>query len=344
MQSCAMANSLGTYFKLTTYGESHGEQIGGVIDGCPSNIALDIDAIQKALDARKPGDTLSSQRKEEDLVHFTSGIFQGKTTGMPLHFYIKNKDAKSKDYQAIKDVYRPSHADFTYAQKYGHRDYRGGGRQSARETANWVVAGAVAKQILAKTNIQINADIHQAGPIKNIDATTFQQAYKALIEQLNKEKDSVGGIIHCTINNLPVGLGAPIFDKFHARLAQYMLTINTAKGFEIGAGFESAHKKGSELNDAFTIKDNAIKTTTNHSGGVLGGITNGMPVNFKVLFKPVSSIGKAQHTIDQDKQPNTLEVKGRHDACVLHRAVPIVQAMAWLVVVDFYLEQQLNTK
>ena len=344
-------NTFGTIFKLTTFGESHGPAIGGVIDGCPAGIELDMEFIQSELDRRKPGQSaIVTQRKEPDTVEFYSGIFEGVTTGTPIGFVIKNANQKSKDYSHIKDSYRPSHADYTYDQKYGVRDYRGGGRSSARETASRVVAGAIAKQVLK--DIQFNAYVSAVGPI------TLETAYNQLdfsltetnavrcpdtekasemeqyIKQIRKEGDTVGGVVSCVIQGVPVGLGEPVFDKLHAELGKAMLSINAVKGFEYGSGFEGAKLKGSQHNDLFN-SDGTTKTDL--SGGIQGGISNGMDIYFNVAFKPVATIMQDQETIDKEGNIVTMQGKGRHDPCVVPRAVPIVEAMAALVILDYYL-------
>lgn len=344
-------NSFGTLFRLTTFGESHGIAIGGVLDGCPSGLELDLEAIQNDLNRRKPGQSaIVTQRKERDTVEFVSGIFEGKTTGTPIGFAIQNTDQKSKDYSHIKDSYRPSHADYVYDQKYGFRDYRGGGRSSARETASRVVAGAIAKQLLA--SVKINAFVSQVGelklekdykeldlslaesnPVRCPDPETASQMEK-YIKKIKKEGDTVGGIITCVAQNVPVGLGEPVFDKLHAQLGKAMLSINAVKGFEYGSGFEGIKMKGSKHNDQFN-EDGSTKT--NHSGGVQGGISNGMDIYFNVAFKPVATVLKAYDTIDKDGNKVTTQGKGRHDPCVVPRAVPIVEAMTALVLADFLL-------
>jgi len=345
------ANTFGKIFQLTSFGESHGPAIGGVIDGCPSGINLDFDKIQKELDRRKPGQSnIVTQRKEEDGVISYSGIFEKKTTGAPIGFLIHNKDQKSKDYSHIKDNYRPSHADMVYDKKYGHRDYRGGGRSSARETASRVVAGAIAKQFLKSTNFI--AFVSQVGNIcidNNFDKYNFEEIEKNLvrcpdpkvakkmesyIKQVRKEGDTIGGIVTCIINNVPVGIGEPVFDKLHAKLGQAMLSINAVKGFEFGSGFSGSKMKGSEHNDLFNSDGS---TKTNYSGGIQGGISNGMDIYFNVAFKPVSTIMKSQETINKKGDKVDILGKGRHDPCVVPRAVPIVEAMASLVIADFVL-------
>ncbi|MFA5557017.1 MAG: chorismate synthase [Flavobacteriaceae bacterium] len=346
-----MANTFGKIFKLTTFGESHGKVLGGIIDGCPSDIELDFEAIQKELDRRKPGQSkLVTQRKESDEVEFLSGIFQGKTTGAPIGFIIGNENQKSKDYSHIQDVYRPSHADFTYDKKYGIRDYRGGGRSSARETTNWVVGGAIAKQLIS--NIKINAFVSSVGEIfidKPYQALDFSltetndircpdlevaQKMEDYLKQIKKQGDTVGGTITCVVQNLPIGLGEPVFDKLHAVLSKAMLSINAVKGFEYGSGFCGAKMKGSEHNDLFNPDGT---TKTNLSGGIQGGISNGMDIYFRVAFKPVATLLQNQTTIDKNGNTVEMQGKGRHDACVVPRAVPVVEAMTAMVLADFTL-------
>jgi chorismate synthase len=344
-------NSFGNVFKLTTFGESHGPAIGGVIDGCPSGLKIDFDSIQNEMDRRKPGQSnIVTQRKEADVVTFYSGIFEGTTTGTPIGFLIHNKDQKSNDYTHIKDTYRPSHADYVYDKKYGIRDYRGGGRSSARETACRVVAGAIAKQILSK--VDITAYVSSVGKIK-IEKKYYELNFSEIennpvrcpdsniarlmedyIKEIRKEGDTVGGTISCVIKNTPIGLGEPVFDKLHADLGKAMLSINAVKGFEYGSGFKGTEQKGSEHNDSFNSDG---KTKTNKSGGVQGGISNGMDIYFNVAFKPVATIMQKQETIDTKNNIVEMKGKGRHDPCVVPRAVPIVEAMAALVLVDFYL-------
>jgi len=346
-------NSIGTLFQLTTFGESHGEALGGIIEGCPSGVVIDFDFIQKELKRRKPGQSkIVTQRKEADEVEFYSGIFEGKTTGTPIGFVVKNTNQKSKDYDHIKDVYRPSHADFTYDEKYGERDYRGGGRSSARETVCRVVAGAIAKLFL--TDIKITAYTSGVGEIQltKKDPIDFNEIennvvrcpnadlaskMESLITSVKKEGDSLGGIISCVIENVPTGLGEPVFDKLHANLGKAMLSINAVKGFEYGSGFEGSKMRGSEHNDVFT---SSKKTTTNYSGGIQGGISNGMPIYFNVAFKPVATLIQKQTTINSKGEPVEMQGKGRHDPCVVPRAVPIVEAMAALVLADFILLQR----
>ncbi|MBB3122987.1 chorismate synthase [Mesoflavibacter sabulilitoris] len=344
-------NSFGNLFKLTTFGESHGTAIGGIIDGCPPGIELDFEAIQHEMNRRKPGQSkIVTQRKEPDEVKFLSGIFEGKTTGTPIGFVIENANQKSKDYSHIKNAYRPSHADFVYDKKYGFRDYRGGGRSSARETASRVVAGAIAKQML--NTIQIHAytssvgDIFLEKPYQDLDFSKVESnivrcpdeeyADKMIekIKQIRKEGDTIGGTVTCVLKNVPIGLGEPVFDKLHAELGKAMLSINAVKGFEYGSGFCGAKMKGSEHNDQFNIDGS---TKTNLSGGIQGGISNGMDIYFRVAFKPVATIMQDQTTIDKEGNEVEMQGKGRHDPCVVPRAVPIVEAMAALVLADYFL-------
>lgn len=351
-----MSNTIGKLFTFTSFGESHGKGIGGIVDGCPPNIELDETFIQQELDRRKPGQSsISSPRKEDDRVEFLSGVFEGKTTGTPIAFIIWNQNQRSQDYDQLKDMYRPSHADYTYQQKYGIRDYRGGGRSSARETAARVVAGAIAKLVLKEINISMYAYTSQVGPIamtqthdtadlslieSNVVRCPQAEIASKMIEyiaQMKKEGDSTGGIITCVVKGVPVGLGEPVFDKLHARLATAMLSINAAHGFDYGSGFEGVAMKGSEANDAFMLEDGHVKTRTNHSGGVQGGISNGEDVYFRVLFKPVATIFQKQDTINKDLKEIEIQARGRHDPCVLPRAVPIVEAMAALTLVDLWL-------
>ncbi len=343
-----MGNSFGKIFKLTTFGESHGPCIGGIIDGSPSNIDIDISKIQYDLDRRRPGQSkIVTQRKEDDKVEILSGLFEGKTTGTPIGFIIKNKDQKSKDYDHIKDIFRPSHADYVYEKKYGNRDYRGGGRSSARETACRVVAGSIAKQILK--NIKIVGFVKSVGSIslkstyknynlsdseKNIvrcpDENTAKKM-EELIIKTRKNGDTVGGVVSCVVSGVPIGLGEPVFDKLHAELGKAMLSINAVKGFEYGSGFDGTKMFGSKHNDQF---DSEGKTITNFSGGIQGGISNGMDIFFNVAFKPVATIMKSQKTINKDGDSKEMKGKGRHDPCVVPRAVPIVESMAALVILD----------
>ena len=344
-------NSYGTLFRLTTFGESHGEALGGIIDGCPSGITIDLEAIQLEMSRRKPGQSaIVTQRKEPDDVQFLSGIFEGKTTGTPIGFIIPNTNQKSDDYSHIKDNYRPSHADYVYEKKYGVRDYRGGGRSSARETASRVVAGAVAKQMLPE--IKINAYVSSVGPIfleKPYQELDFSKTesnpvrcpdeamaieMEDYIRDIRKQGDTVGGTISCVIQNVPIGLGEPVFDKLHAELGKAMLSINAVKGFEFGSGFEGVKMKGSEHNDLYNPDGT---TKTNLSGGIQGGISNGMDIYFRVAFKPVATIMQKQESLDNQGNITEMTGKGRHDPCVVPRAVPIVEAMAAIVLADFYL-------
>jgi chorismate synthase len=344
-------NSYGTLYRVTTFGESHGEALGGIIDGCPSGIKLDLQAIQYEMSRRKPGQSaIVTQRKEPDEVQFLSGIFEGKTTGTPIGFIIPNTNQKSDDYSHIKDNYRPSHADYVYDQKYGFRDYRGGGRSSARETASRVVAGAIAKQMLPE--IKITAFVSSVGPLflekelKDLDFSVIENnpvrcpdqemasKMEEYIKQIRKEGDTVGGTVTCVIQNVPVGLGEPVFDKLHAELGKAMLSINAVKGFDYGSGFEGVKMKGSEHNDLYNTDGS---TKTNLSGGIQGGISNGMDIYFRVAFKPVATIMQKQESLDNKGNITEMTGKGRHDPCVVPRAVPIVEAMAAMVLADFYL-------
>ncbi|TVZ51106.1 chorismate synthase [Dokdonia sp. Hel_I_53] len=347
-------NTYGTLFNLTTYGESHGKAIGGILDGCPAGLEIDFKAIQRDLDRRKPGQSkIVTQRKEPDTVDFHSGIFEGKTTGTPIGFQIVNTNQKSKDYSHIKDTYRPSHADYTYDKKYGNRDYRGGGRSSARETASRVVAGAIAKQFLKNINFfaftSAVGDLVMDTPYQELDFSqieknevrcadpAFAKACKEKIKLIKKEGDTIGGVITCVIQNVPIGLGEPVFDKLHAELGKAMLSINAVKGFEYGSGFAGAQMKGSAHNDHFNTDGS---TKTNLSGGVQGGISNGMDIYFNVAFKPVATVMQKQETINATGEKVVMQGKGRHDPCVVPRAVPIVEAMAALVIADFVLRDK----
>ena len=344
-------NSFGTLFKITTFGESHGEALGGIIDGCPSGIALNFETIQFEMTRRKPGQSaIVTQRKEDDQVQFLSGIFEGKTTGTSIGFIIPNTNQKSDDYSDIKNTYRPSHADYVYEKKYGLRDYRGGGRSSARETASRVVAGAVAKQLLP--NIKINAFVSSVGsifldkPYQDLDFSKTESnpvrcpdeataaKMEELIRDIRKQGDTIGGTITCVLQNVPLGLGEPVFDKLHADLGKAMLSINAVKGFEYGSGFCGAQMKGSDHNDLYNPDGT---TKTNLSGGIQGGISNGMDIYFRVAFKPVATLIQQQEVLDNQGNIIELQGKGRHDPCVLPRAVPIVEAMAAIVLADFYL-------
>lgn len=348
-------NSIGTIFKLTTFGESHGESLGGIIDGCPAGIELNFDAIQNEMQRRKPGQSaIVTQRKEEDEVKFLSGIFKGKTTGTPIGFIIENTNQKSDDYSHIKDTYRPSHADYVYEKKYGIRDYRGGGRSSARETVSRVVAGAIAKQVIP--NVKINAFVSSVGeifidkPYQELDFSLTEtnavrcpdvvtaQKMEEHIKEIKKQGDTIGGTITCVIQNVPIGLGEPVFDKLHAELGKAMLSINAVHGFEYGSGFCGARMKGSEHNDLFN-EDGTTKT--NLSGGIQGGISNGMDIYFRIAFKPVATLLQQQEVLTNENKLIIQQGKGRHDACVVPRAVPIVEAMAALVIADYYLLNKL---
>ncbi|HZH70477.1 MAG: chorismate synthase [Brumimicrobium sp.] len=350
-------NTIGHSFRLTTFGESHGVAIGGIIDGMPAGVKIDLDKIQQDLDRRKPGQSsITTQRKEDDKVQILSGIFGNKTTGTPIGFLIQNKDHKSKDYSHIKDIFRPSHADFTYQKKYGIRDFRGGGRSSARETACRIVAGAIAKQYLFSKGIVIEAFVSQVGNIQlegdliNIPLpqtendvrcpdSVIAQKMIASIKAIKKQGDTIGGVVFCRIKNVPAGLGEPVFDKLQADLGKAMLSINAVKGFEYGSGFSGVTMKGSEHNDEF-LSDN--KTKTNFSGGIQGGISNGQTIYFKVAFKPVATIMKDQNTIDEAGKSVVVKGKGRHDACVVPRAVPIIEAMAGITIIDHYLRNKIS--
>jgi chorismate synthase len=348
-------NSFGKTFVLTTFGESHGEAIGGIIDGVPANIAIDFTQVQQELDRRKPGQSaIVTQRKEKDEVAFLSGIFDGKTTGTPIGFTIKNGNQKSKDYDHIKDKYRPSHADFTYDKKYGNRDYKGGGRSSARETACRVVGGAIAKQILAKKGIKVEAfvsaigEIELAGDLSSLKLTNQENIVRcpdekvantmiAYLKEIRKEGDTVGGVIFCRATGVPVGLGEPVFDKLHADLGKGLLSINAVKGFEFGSGFAGSKMKGSEHNDVF-LSDGT--TETNNSGGIQGGISNGAPITMSIAFKPIATLMRDQQSIDNEGNEVTVSGKGRHDPCVVPRAVPIVESMVAMTILDHLLRNQ----
>ena len=354
-----MSNIFGKVFKISTYGESHGKAIGVVIDGCPSGIEINKKDIQSELNRRKPGQSkITTQRKESDTVEVLSGVFNGKTTGSPISLYIKNKDQKSSDYNHITNVFRPSHADYTYHKKYENRDFRGGGRSSARETANWVAAGAIAKKILEDLDIEINAYVSKVGKLemdtnykklnlKNTESNivrcpdkNYANKFIEIIDEARKNRDTVGGVITCIISGCPVGIGEPIFGKLHAELGKAMLSINAVKGFEYGSGFKGSEMYGSEHNDQFEIKEDKIKTKSNYSGGIQGGISNGEDIYFNVAFKPVSTIMKDQDSVDSENKKVTLKGKGRHDPCVVPRAVPIVEAMTANVLVDLYLQSK----
>lgn len=367
-------NSIGHLFRLTTFGESHGAAIGGVVDGCPAGLKLDLDAVQRELDRRRPGSTsLGTARNEADKVEFLSGLMDGITLGTPIAFLLRNTDARSTDYDALKDVYRPGHADMTWEEKYGIRDHRGGGRSSARETAARVVGGAIARQLLAQEGVQVQAYVEQVGservdrPYTDLDlASVWNNDVRtadpeavarmtALIEQVRAEGDSIGGVIACVVRDVPVGLGEPVFDRLEADLAKAMLSINATKGFQIGNGFAAAALRGSQNNDPFIlgwrrrpgpgmigarVEEGAIRTATNNGGGTLGGISNGEDIRFNVAFKPPATIAKAQHTVDRSGSAVVLEAQGRHDPCVVPRAVPIVEAMTCLVLADHLLRNR----
>ena len=354
-------NTFGEVFSFTTWGESHGEAIGCVIDGVPPLISLDEEDIQPYLDKRKPGQSrFTTQRRESDTVKILSGVFEGKTTGTPISLVIYNEDQRSKDYGDIKDKYRPGHADFTYDEKYGFRDYRGGGRSSARETAARVAAGAIAKQMLAKSGIQCYAYVSQVGDLKlnkpyeeldlsQIDSNDVRcpdadMASKMYdyIDSVRKDRDTVGGIITGVIKGVPPGLGEPVFDKLHAELGKAMLGINAVKGFQYGSGFEGITMRGSEHNDEFYQDGDQVRTRTNRSGGIQGGISNGEDIYFEVAFKPVATLMQDQSSIDQSGNEVVVSGKGRHDPCVVPRAVPIVEAMSALVIADFLLLSRSN--
>jgi chorismate synthase len=353
-----MGNSYGTLFKISTFGESHGPAIGVIIDGCPAGLAIDEAFIQSELDRRKPGQSkITTQRKEDDTFKILSGVFEGQSTGTPIAIVIENQDQRSKDYSHIQNTFRPSHADYTYEAKYGVRDYRGGGRSSARETAARVAAGAIAKLLLKKSGIEINAFVSQVGELKAQPYTQLdlsktedtivrcpdpEMAKKmiARIDQVRLDRDTIGGVVTCVIRNTPVGLGEPVFDKLHAELGKAMLSINAVKGFEYGSGFEGVTLRGSQHNDEFVNEAGKIRTKTNHSGGVQGGISNGEDIYFRVAFKPVATIMQDQSTVDKEGNEAVVSGKGRHDPCVVPRAVPIVEAMAALVIADFYLRSR----
>ncbi len=356
-------NSFGEVFRITTFGESHGKAIGVIIDGCPPNVTVDEEFIQNELDKRKPGQSkITTQRKESDTCQILSGVFEGKTTGTPIAIIIPNEDQKSKDYDHNKDVFRPSHADYVYQQKYGIRDHRGGGRSSARETAARVAAGAIAKLALKQVGIEIVAHVSSVGTIDapHVDISSVSEFETlresniarcadpatanemiALIDSVRKAGDTIGGKVSCTVKNCPVGLGEPVFDKLHADLGKAMLSINAVHGFDYGSGFDGSTMRGSEHNDIFDVdSDGKVITRTNFSGGIQGGISNGMDINFRVAFKPVATIMTNQQTINKDGQIDEIKGKGRHDPCVVPRAVAIVEAMAALVILDHYLRNK----
>lgn len=354
-------NTFGRIFRLTSFGESHGKAVGGIIDGCPAGLAIDLNFIQQELDRRKPGQSkITTSRQENDRVELLSGVFEGKTQGTPIAFVVWNKDQHSADYSDIKDIFRPSHADYTYTQKYGSRDYRGGGRSSARESIARVVAGAVAKLLLKHYGIVVQAFVKSVGDVvlqKNYQELDLSQIESTIvrcpdaavaaqmiarIEEVQKNRETIGGVIQAVITGVPVGLGEPAFHKLHADLGAAMLGINAVKGFEYGSGFEGTRLIGSAHNDLFENIGGKVHTTTNHSGGVQGGISNGEDIYFNVAFKPVATLLKAQSTIDKDGKAAVINPKGRHDPCVLPRAVPIVEAMAAMVVADHYLLNKLS--
>ncbi|AMM51595.1 chorismate synthase [Rufibacter sp. DG15C] len=357
-----MSNTYGSIFKITTFGESHGTAVGVVVDGCPAGLPITLEEIQHALDRRRPGQSkITTPRDEKDQVQILSGIFNGQTQGTPIALTVFNKDQASHDYSHIEQAYRPSHADYTYTAKYGSRDHRGGGRSSARETLARVAAGVLAQKFLAQQGIQITAYVSQVGNIhtpadysqldlsqvdSNIVRCPHQETAQAmiqLIEETRDKLDTIGGVVTCVIKGVPAGLGEPVFDKLHAELGKAMLSINAVKGFEYGSGFDGVGMYGSQHNDAFyTDEAGEVKTRTNHSGGIQGGISNGQDIYFRVAFKPVATILQPQTSIDQSGQEITLQGKGRHDPCVLPRAVPIVDAMAALVLADFVLRQRAN--
>lgn len=356
------ANSFGRIFQLSTFGESHGQALGGMLDGCPAGLSIDLDFINAEMRRRRPGQSaLTTPRTEEDEVEFLSGIFEGKTTGAPIGFIIRNKDKRSKDYEPLRNVFRPSHADYTYEQKFGFRDHRGGGRSSARETACRVAAGAIAKLLLKHWNISVQAFVKQIGTVsldENYDSLDLNlteaspvrcphnQTAEKMIAEIEKARtagDSLGGVIQCVAHHVPAGLGEPVFDKFYAVMAHAMMSINAVKGFETGSGFAGVKETGSQQNDQFVpAPDGTITTLSNNSGGVQGGITNGSPLYFNVAFKPVASISSPQKTVDRVGNPQEIKIEGRHDPCVLPRAVPIVESMAALVLADFLLLSRSN--
>jgi chorismate synthase len=354
-------NSFGTVFRITTFGESHGPAIGVVIDGCPAGLAVDAALIQRDLDRRRPGQSrIVTQRKEEDTFEILSGIFEGVTTGTPIALLIRNKDQRSRDYDHIKDTYRPSHADFTYDEKYGKRDYRGGGRSSARETAARVAAGSIARQLLAAEGIRIDAYVSKVGELQldcsyteldldRIDENIVRcpdpamaEKMIAYIDAVRKDGDTVGGLVTGVVRGMTTGLGDPVFDKLHADLAKAMMSINAAKGFEYGSGFGGTDMRGSRHNDEFVEEGGAIHTKTNFSGGIQGGISNGMDIYFNVAFKPVATIMRDQDSVDAEGKATVVKGRGRHDPCVLPRAVPIVEAMTALVLADHLLRNRIS--
>ena len=352
----AMSNIFGHRFTLTTFGESHGAAIGGVVDGMPTGIDIDLSFIQSELNRRRPGQSrITTSRQEADQVELLSGVFEGKSTGCPIGFIVRNENQHSQDYENLRTVFRPSHADYTYQSKYGIRDHRGGGRSSARITISRVVAGALAKLALRQLGIEIQAYTSQVGDIcldrdyHHYDLSLTEQnavrcpdlqkaaEMEQLISEVKAEGDTIGGVITCVVKGCPAGLGEPEFGKLHAELGSAMLSINAVKGFEYGDGFDFATRRGSEVNDRFVSKDQVIRTTTNHSGGIQGGISNGEDIFFRVAFKPVATLLRPQETVDMEGNPTTLTARGRHDPCVLPRAVPVVEAMAAIVILDHYI-------
>ncbi len=351
-----MSNTIGHLFRLTSFGESHGKAMGGVIDGCPAGFALDFDFIQARLDERRPGNAkLGSARKEVDSVEFLSGIFEGKTLGSPIAFVIYNSDAQSSDYEHLRDVFRPSHADYTYHQKYGIRDHRGGGRASARDTVSYVVGGAIAEQLLRSKGIQIEAYVSQIGEVKleksyaieelsgsyeNVlrcpDAEKTEEMMR-LLSEVRKAGDTVGGVINGIVHNAPAGLGEPVFDKLQAALGKAFLGINAVKGVEFGAGFSAVVMRGSQHNDKWKVSEAKVETLTNHSGGIQGGISNGMDIEFRIAFKPVATLMQGFTVLKEDHTLLKIEGKGRHDVCPVPRAVPVVRALTAVVLLDQYL-------
>jgi chorismate synthase len=352
-------NSFGEVFRITTFGESHGPAVGVIIDGCPAGLEVDENFLQAELDRRRPGQSaIVTQRKESDRAEVLSGVFEGKTTGTPIALLIHNEDARSHDYSHIAGKFRPSHADFTYFMKYGIRDYRGGGRSSARETAARVAAGAFAKLLLKKQGVTVQAYVSRVGELiveksyteldlRAVEATPVRcpdlpmaEKMEALIREVRKDGDTIGGVVTCVVTGCPPGLGEPVFDRLHADLGKAMLSINACKGFEIGSGFEGVSMRGSAHNDPFYNDKGVIRTRTNHSGGVQGGISNGMDIVFKAAFKPVATIIPAQESVNEAGESVQVEGRGRHDPCVLPRAVPIVEAMAAIVLADHLLRQK----
>jgi chorismate synthase len=356
-----MGNSFGKLFKITTFGESHGAALGVIVEGCPAGLQIDPDQIRDEMQRRKPGQSkITTQRKEEDEIQILSGVFEGQSTGTPIGIVIPNSDQKSKDYTHISDKFRPSHADYTYFEKYGIRDYRGGGRSSARETAARVAGGAIAKQFLATKGVSIQAFVSQVGDLslqKNYTELDLSQAEEnivrcpdpataekmiELIDSVRLERDTIGGVVTCVIKNTPVGIGEPVFDRLHAELGKAMLSINAVKGFEYGSGFEGVKMRGSQHNDAFVKEGDTVHTITNHSGGIQGGISNGEDIYFRVAFKPVATIMQDQESLNEAGETVIVSGKGRHDPCVVPRAVPIVEAMAALVIADYVLLAKSN--